>query len=81
MSLHEDLIYPVFFNERDTRLIKNCRNYSENDPAGLPGHQVLLIVERLDRIVEILSTSAFGGSDMRDVEETIKMLFGEHDEE
>lgn len=35
------------FNERQLRLIKNCQNYVLNDPAGLPGHQLMLIIAKL----------------------------------
>lgn len=35
------------FDERQLRLIENCLNYALNDPAGLPGHQLMLIIAKL----------------------------------
>lgn len=35
------------FDKRQLRLIKNCQSYVLNDPAGLPGHQLMLIVTKL----------------------------------
>lgn len=32
------------FTSRQWGLIKNCRTYAENEPSGLPGHQLMLIV-------------------------------------
>ena len=32
------------FTERELRVIANARNYAENDRAGLPGHNLLLII-------------------------------------
>lgn len=47
------------FDERQRRLIANCQTYAGGDPAGLPGHQLMLIVaemfdmlERLDSLVD-----------------------------
>lgn len=31
---------------REERLVKNCVRYAEGDPAGLPGHNILLIVAK-----------------------------------
>lgn len=35
------------FEDRELGLIKNCIQYAENDPSGLPGHQLMLIVVKL----------------------------------
>lgn len=39
------------FTERDLRLIENCKGYAGSDPAGLPAHNLLLIVDKLDNLV------------------------------
>lgn len=39
------------FTERDLRLIENCKSYVGSDPAGLPGHNLLLIINKLDDLV------------------------------
>ncbi len=36
------------------RLIANALNYADNDPAGLGGHQIHILVSRLYTLVEIL---------------------------
>lgn len=43
------------FSERELRLIENCRNYADNDPAGLPGHNLMIIVAKLADMVGIVS--------------------------
>lgn len=35
--------------EREYRLIKNCVLYAANDPAGVPGHNLQIIVAKLTR--------------------------------
>lgn len=35
------------FDERERRLIRNCRDYAHNDPAGLPGHNLMLIINKM----------------------------------
>jgi hypothetical protein len=40
------------FDERQWRLIGNCRLYAECDPAGLPGHQLMLIVAKMADLLE-----------------------------
>lgn len=41
-----------FFNEREQRLIRNCLDYSRNDPAGLPGHNIMLIVATMTKLLD-----------------------------
>ena len=43
------------FTERELRLIANARTYAENDPAGLPGHNLLLIIARLSEALDTLA--------------------------
>ncbi len=35
------------YPDRDRALIKNCELYAANGPAGLPGHQLMLIIARM----------------------------------
>lgn len=35
------------FDERNRHLICNCQAYAANDPAGLPGHQLMLVVAQM----------------------------------
>jgi uncharacterized protein YeeX (DUF496 family) len=41
-----------FFDERQRRLIINCSNYAVSDPAGLPGHQLMLIVSKMTDLLD-----------------------------
>ena len=55
-----DMLFPKGwdqeFTSRQWGLIKNCRTYAANEPSGLPGHQLMLIVARMaDDIDMILS--------------------------
>ena len=54
-----------FFTARELRLVRNCVEYRDGDPAGLPGHNLMLLVaklatndgwtqgERLDDLIEL----------------------------
>ena len=42
------------FTQRELALIKNCRTYAENDPAGLPNHDLLMLVARLSEALDTL---------------------------
>lgn len=39
-------IWKDVFNERELRLISNCQNYAMDDPAGLPGHNLMIIIDK-----------------------------------
>jgi hypothetical protein len=43
-----DAALDTYFDERQRRLIDNCRAYADSDPAGLPGHQLMLIIAQFD---------------------------------
>ena len=52
-SISDDLI-PImrefikdYFTQRELRLIRNCLEYANEDPAGLPGHNLMMLVSRL----------------------------------
>jgi len=36
-----------FFTARELRLVANCVEYLDGDPAGLPGHNLMLLVAKL----------------------------------
>lgn len=42
------------FTERQKRLIVNSQLYALNDPAGLPGHNLMLIIDKFDVLVGLL---------------------------
>jgi hypothetical protein len=37
---------------RERRLVKNCRIYAQNDPAGMPGHALALIIAKLADLLD-----------------------------
>lgn len=39
-------------DNRQRRLIENCQIYAQNDPAGLPGHNLMLIVSNLADLLD-----------------------------
>ena len=41
------------FDERERRLIRNCIDYECNDPAGLPGHNIMIIVAKMAELLGI----------------------------
>lgn len=47
-----ELVMREMFNEREARLINNCQKYAHNDPAGLPGHNLMIIVSKLLFLLE-----------------------------
>lgn len=42
----------VYFEERERRLIANCLTYGRHDPAGLPGHNLMMIVTKMAGILD-----------------------------
>lgn len=40
------------FSVRHRRLIANCQTYANNDPAGLQGHNLMLIVDKMATILD-----------------------------
>lgn len=39
------------FTEREIRLIDNCKVYAANDPAGLAGHNLMMIIAKLSDLL------------------------------
>jgi hypothetical protein len=37
----------AYFTKRELRLIANCCEYAEGDPAGLPGHNLMMLVAKI----------------------------------
>lgn len=42
----------TYFDERQRRLIQNCRDYAEKDPAGVPGHNLMIIIGRMADLLD-----------------------------
>ena len=42
------------FTQRKLGLFRNARTYAENDPAGLPNHDLLMLVARLSEALDTL---------------------------
>ena len=40
------------FDDRQRRLIANCRLYATSDPAGVPGHNLMMIIARMARLLD-----------------------------
>ena len=40
------------FDERQQRLIANARAYAQNDPAGIPGHNLMLIIDKMAAMLD-----------------------------
>lgn len=39
-------------DERDRRLVQNCTAYANGNPAGLPGHQLMLIINTMAQLLD-----------------------------
>ena len=42
----------VAFDDRQRGLIGNCRTYTANQPSGLPGHNLMVIIERMAAMLD-----------------------------
>lgn len=49
------LVNDVEFTERESRLIENCVTYAFDDPAGVPGHGLMILVAKLTKAYPVLS--------------------------
>lgn len=45
-------------DEREQRLVANCCAYAEGDPAGLPGHNLMIIIAKLKAQIDDLQLMA-----------------------
>lgn len=39
------------FSRREARLIENCRMYAANDPAGVPSHNLMIIIAKMSTLL------------------------------
>jgi hypothetical protein len=53
MATKHRLPWTQRFDERELRLIDNCRVYGENDPAGLPGHNLMIIIAKMAELLDM----------------------------
>ncbi len=60
------------FTERQKRLIRNAQLYALNDPAGLPGHNLMLIIDTFDQFVGLLA----GHVTTEELQECVTALVG-----
>lgn len=44
-------------SEREQRLVANCIAYAANDPAGLPGHNLTVVVAKMSALLDDLSSA------------------------
>lgn len=58
-------------DEREQRLVANCCAYAEGDPAGLPGHNLMIIIAKLKAQADELLHLAGKGTDHLQLEEMI----------
>ena len=40
-------IPPLYLTDRESRLLRNCQLYATSDPAGMPGHNLAILVTKL----------------------------------
>jgi hypothetical protein len=70
-------------DEREQRLVANCCTYADGDPAGLPGHNLMIIIAKLKAQADELLHLAGKGTDHLQIEEMIakySQLVNGHDE-
>ena len=48
------MVLKLVFDERELKLINNCVTYANSDPADLPGHNLMLVVNKYQQVVETL---------------------------
>jgi hypothetical protein len=58
-------------DEREQRLVANCCAYAEGDPAGLPGHDLMIIIAKLIAQADELLHLAGKGADHLQIDEMI----------
>lgn len=46
----------IVFTDRELRLISNSQVYTLNDPAGLPGHNLMVIIDKFDQLVGAMAS-------------------------
>lgn len=61
------------FSKREIRLIRNCRAHSANDPAGLPGHNLILIIAKMADMLEIADKVEVNHKTLRSLKMKMRM--------
>jgi len=59
-------LYDAVFTPREIRLILNCQTYEMDDPAGLPGHNLIVLVSKIEELVGML-TGRLNDDDLEEV--------------
>lgn len=47
----------VILDERERKLVNDCVRYSQGDAAGLPGHNILLIIAKMADLLDRLDAA------------------------
>lgn len=63
-ALRQDPGWLAEFDERQRRLIANCQVYASHDPAGLQGHNIMLIVDKMASLLDSYYYGAREGEKM-----------------
>lgn len=61
--------YEEALDEREQRLINNCLQYADGDPAGLPGHDLMIVIAKLAREIGYHRHLARKGTEYLQMEE------------
>lgn len=52
MKTRDKLTWHDFFTGRQRQLVRSCRKYATDTPAGLPGHQLMMIINRMADLLD-----------------------------
>lgn len=52
MTLDDKATWPYRLTDRQRKLVENCRQYARGDPAGLPGHTLMLTIARMADLLD-----------------------------
>ena len=58
----EEIFYRIGgqeFTERETGLVENCITYASSYTAGLPGHNLIILVAKLARVANLKNREDF----------------------
>lgn len=47
------------FDERQRALIHNCQTYAQDNPAGVPGHNLMLIIAKMSTLLTKYETLTY----------------------
>lgn len=61
-------------DEREQRLVANCCAYAAGDPAGLPGHNLMIVIAKLNAQMDDLLHLAGKGTEHIQIEELLGEL-------